>query len=69
MLPGGKEAGEALFARLLEVAEKEENPHYPGTSVNISGVGQVGFRPISRSGHPTIDVEIAGRIDEIKSEE
>jgi len=35
-------------------------PGHPGILVELSEGGHVGYRPISRSGVPTIDVNIPG---------
>jgi hypothetical protein len=66
-LPGG--AGEArdLFDELTGGGTVVTQPGYPGVLKTLPGGGTVGFRPASRSGPPTIDVNIPGLdIDKLK---
>jgi hypothetical protein len=35
-------------------------PTYPGKIVDLPGGGRVGLRPKSKSGEPTIDIDIPG---------
>jgi hypothetical protein len=67
ILQGGQTAAEALFGQLSKGGEIVKGTSYPGTLVRLPGGGQVGFRPTSTSGPPTIDVNIEGLgIREIK---
>ncbi len=34
-------------------------PTYFGSRVHIPGVGIVGYRPVSKSGEPTVDVSVS----------
>ena len=66
-LAGGQEEAEALFGQLRQSGTVVEGTKYPGTLIRLPGGGQVGFRPVSTSGPPTIDVRIKGLgIREIK---
>ena len=60
VLPGGKGAADKLFAELSIGAIHVFVPHYPGTMKDLSAGGRVGYRPVSKSGPPTIDVDIPG---------
>jgi RHS repeat-associated protein len=67
MLSGGAAAAEALFHELAQGGEVITGTRYPGTRVKLQGGGTIGYRSISTSGPPTIDVEIKGLgIREIK---
>jgi hypothetical protein len=67
ILQGGQAEAEALFGQLSKGGQIIEGTSYPGTLVRLPGGGQVGFRPSSASGPPTIDVTIEGLgIREIK---
>jgi hypothetical protein len=59
-LPGGQDVARSLFDRLSEGGTDVTPPGYRGKLVQIPGRGHIGFRPTSRSGPPTIDVNIAG---------
>lgn len=58
-VPGGVRAGEELFARLLELGKPESVAGYPGNFVNFGGKNRIGFRFVSGSGEPTMDVTLA----------
>jgi hypothetical protein len=67
ILPGGAAEAEALFGQLSTGGEVVKGTSYPGTLVRLPGSGTVGFRPVSTSGPPTIDVKVNGLgIREIK---
>jgi hypothetical protein len=67
ILKGGQAEAEILFRRLSSGGELVRGTSYPGSLVRLPGGGQVGFRPTSKSGPPTIDVFIEGiGIREIK---
>jgi hypothetical protein len=52
---------------LSKAGEVNKGANYPGTLVRLQGGGSVGFRPVSTSGPPTIDVTVRGLgIREIK---
>jgi hypothetical protein len=57
---GGQEAAEELFAGLAAGGQPIAVPGYPGETVDLPAGGRVGFRPKSKSGRPTIDVDIPG---------
>ena len=59
-LPGGKQAAEALFNLLTRDGADVTPPGHPGKLVRIPEGGHIGYRPTSRSGPPTIDVNVAG---------
>jgi hypothetical protein len=66
LMPGGnpigvKATGPRASARLREVAGgKDITPSgYPGKLIELpSGRGTIGYRPASKSGPPTIDVDV-----------
>jgi hypothetical protein len=64
-VPGGEPEAEALFRKLAPGGTDITPASYPGTLIELpNGRGRVGYRPASRSGPPTIDVNIvdaAGR--------
>ncbi|MFB1484325.1 RHS repeat-associated core domain-containing protein [Corallococcus sp. RDP092CA] len=67
ILQGGKAEAEALFGQLSKGGEVVAGSKYPGTLVRLPDGGTVGFRPVSTSGPPTIDVTVKGLgIREIK---
>ena len=59
-VPGGQKAADDLFDDLTVGGKPVAVPTYPGTMVDIPGGGRVGLRPKSKSGEPTIDVDIPG---------
>jgi hypothetical protein len=66
-LPGGRNAAGQLFRRLAIGGTDVTPPRYPGTLVQTSNGGYIGYRPQSKSGPPTIDVNQPGLpIDELK---
>jgi hypothetical protein len=60
VVPGGRIAADALFDALTAGGTPVVSPTYPGQMVDLPGGGRVGFRPVSKSGEPTIDVDIPG---------
>ena len=67
ILQGGQAEAEALFGQLTKGGDVVKGTSFPGTLVKLPGGGQVGFRPVSTSGPPTINVDVAGLgIREIK---
>jgi hypothetical protein len=59
-VPGGKKAAEDLFDDLSAGGTPAVVPAYPGKMVDLPGGGRVGLRSKSKSGGPTIDVDIPG---------
>ena len=58
-LPGGAPAAQALLKQLVQGATISTPPGYPGTRYTLpNGGGYIGYRPSSKSGPPTIDVNI-----------
>jgi RHS repeat-associated protein len=60
ILPGGQAGAEALLEQLLPPGSTPYTGNYPGTGYNLPNGGFVGYRPISGSGPPTIDLSIEG---------
>jgi hypothetical protein len=66
-LPGGMAAAQDMFDKLKAGGTPDTPPSYPGRRYKLPGGGWVGLRPASKSGPPTIDVNIPGiPIDKIK---
>lgn len=59
-LSGAQEAAEVLFEQLREGGTDVTPPGHRGKLVQMPGGGHIGYRPTSRSGPPTIDLNIAG---------
>ena len=59
-VPGGQKAADDLFNDLTVGGKPVVMPTYPGKLVDLPGGGRVGLRPKSKSGEPTIDVDIPG---------
>jgi hypothetical protein len=59
-IPGGQKAADDLFTDLTSGGKAAAVPTYPGKMVDLPGGGRVGLRPKSKSGEPTIDVDIPG---------
>jgi hypothetical protein len=57
-VPGGQKAADEMFDELTASGKPVALPSYPGKMVDLPGGGRVGLRPKSRSGEPTIDVDI-----------
>jgi hypothetical protein len=55
---GAREA-QQLFQRLAQLGHDAPIPTYFGSRVHIPGVGIVGYRPVSKSGEPTVDVNVS----------
>jgi hypothetical protein len=59
-VPGGLAEAERIFQELTEGGTVITPPTYPGILIELpDGRGTVGFRPASKSGPPTIDVNVA----------
>ncbi len=67
---GGRSEAERLFQELARGGKDVTPPGYPGTLIELpGGRGRVGYRPVSGSGPPTIDVkavDAAGRLIPIR---
>lgn len=59
-LPGGRPAAEELFDRLTKGGTDITPPGYPGKRVRLPNGDTIGYRPKSKSGPSTIDVDVAG---------
>lgn len=59
-VPGGQKAADDMFDDLTSGGIPAIMPTYPGKMVDLPSGGRVGLRPKSRSGVPTIDVDIPG---------
>jgi hypothetical protein len=59
-VPGGQKAADDLFDDLTVGGKPVVVPTYPGRMVDLPGGGRVGLRPKSKSGEPTIDVDVPG---------
>jgi hypothetical protein len=56
-VPGGATEAERLFRALTQGGKDITPAGYPGTLIELpNGRGTVGYRPASKSGAPTIDV-------------
>ncbi len=59
-VPGGQKAADDLFNALTVGGKSVAAPAYPGKMVDLPGGGRVGLRPKSKSGEPTLDIDIPG---------
>jgi hypothetical protein len=59
-VPGGQKAADDFFDDLTVGGKPVVVPSYPGKMVDLPGGGRVGLRSKSKSGEPTIDVDIPG---------
>jgi len=57
---GGKPAADKMFDDLKQGGTQNTPAGYPGQGYDLLGGGWVGLRPTSKSGEPTIDVNIPG---------
>lgn len=48
-----------LFRVLMTLGRRDNRATYPGWRVQITGLGSVGYRTVSKSGEPTIDVNVS----------
>jgi len=55
---GGQKEAEALFGRLAKLGRDTRIKTYPGKRVELPGCGYAGYREVSKSGEPTIDVDV-----------
>jgi hypothetical protein len=59
-VPGGTKEADDFFDDLTVGGTPVTLPGYPGKMMDLPGGGRVGLRPKSKSGEPTIDVDIPG---------
>jgi hypothetical protein len=59
-VPGGPKEASDLFDELAKGGTPKTPATYPGIGAEVVGGGWVGLRPVSKSGPPTIDVDIPG---------
>lgn len=57
---GGQKEAEALFNDLTQGGTPNTPPGYPGQGCDLPGGGWVGLRPKSKSGKPTMDINVPG---------
>ena len=57
---GGIPAADDLFNKLTDGATPAPRPNYPGQCCDLKGGGWAGYRPVSKSGSPVIDIDIPG---------
>jgi hypothetical protein len=55
---GGQKEAEELFGRLAELGSDASIETYPGKRVELPGCGYAGYREVSKSGEPTVDVDV-----------
>lgn len=55
---GGQKAADELFNNLGTGGTANTPAGYPGIGVDVAGGGWAGLRPVSKSGPPTIDLNI-----------
>jgi RHS repeat-associated protein len=59
-LSGGVQAAESMLQKLTDGGTLLNKPNYPGQLYSLSDGGYIGYRPISTSGPPTIDINVPG---------
>jgi|GEM_PF-796481 HK97 family phage portal protein len=62
-LSGGADAAEQMFSDLTEGGALDTSSTYPGTSYIMPDSSMIGYRAVSDSGEPTIDINIQGYWD------
>jgi hypothetical protein len=55
---GGQKEAEELFGRLAKLGRDSRIETYPGKRVELPGCGYAGYREASKSGEPTVDVDV-----------
>jgi len=55
---GGQKEAEQLFGRLAKLGRDACIETYPGKRVELPGCGYAGYREASKSGEPTVDVDV-----------
>jgi hypothetical protein len=58
LLPGGPEEAREFLRRFDQLGQPERVEGYDGTLINLGGKDRVGLRERSRSGEPTVDVQV-----------
>ncbi len=58
LMPGGLDAARGFLRQFEEIGRAEEAERYDGVLINLGGEDRVGLRERSRSGEPTIDVQV-----------
>jgi hypothetical protein len=58
-LPGGLKGAESFFDLLTKEGMPNTPPTYPGKGFDLPGGGWIGLRPASKSGEPTIDLDLS----------
>ncbi len=53
-----RDYAEELFEELAALGCDAPTPTYPGRRIEIRGIGYVGYREVSKSGDPTIDIRV-----------
>lgn len=59
-ISGGAKEADELFSQLTQGGTAKTPSGYPGKGFELAGGGWVGVRPKSKSGPPTIDVNVPG---------
>jgi hypothetical protein len=57
---GGTQEAQELFDELTAGGADVTPPNYPGKLMVLPGGGHVGLHPASKSGPPTIDINVLG---------
>lgn len=57
---GGKNEAKALFEKLTKNGIPEKRGNYPGVGKRLPNGDWVGYREVSKSGSPTIDIDVKG---------
>jgi len=57
---GGQQEADELFNILTQGGKPNTPMGYPGLASDLPGGGWIGIRPVSKSGPPTIDLNIPG---------
>jgi hypothetical protein len=60
ILSGGDEAARAMYERLSAGGIVDTPLGYPGVRTRLPNGDFIGYRPLSRSGEPSIDLDISG---------
>jgi hypothetical protein len=60
IVQGDQKTAEDMFADLSFEGKLNTPPGYPGKGFDLPSGGWVGLRPTSKSGEPTIDIDIPG---------
>ena len=65
---GGVEDARQLFEQLAGLGQDAPTPEHPGRRIEIPGIGFVSYRPVSKTGPPTIDIRfnIISELENVK---